>query len=342
LLLSSLFIVLAARIDLDNFYAMGWPGIAFFATLVVVVRPAAVLASTVGMSLAWKEKLFLMWMAPRGVVAAAVTSVFALRMLDMGYEGANVLVPTVFTVIAGTVALYGLTAGLLARVLKLADPSPQGVVIIGAHALAREIAQVLKKENQKTLLVDSNWKQVTEARQKGLKAYYGDVMSEHIFDKVDFSGMGRMIAMTSNDEINALAALHFRDLFGRNEVYQLVPPQAGAGVQNRTSAPRHLRGRTLFGPKITFSHLYDRVEHGAQVKATQLTEEYAFAKFRQQHSTAIPLFTITESGNLHVVTEEGSRQPRPGDRLIFLYQEEKETSVQSQPPASDTEKPALP
>ena len=115
----------------------------FLAALIFVVRPVAVFASTWRSDLTFKERLFLAWLAPRGIVAAAVAALFALRLRAEGIEEARGLAPLVFLVIIGTVAVYGITAAPLARRLGLAEPDPQGALIIGASRFARAVAQAL-------------------------------------------------------------------------------------------------------------------------------------------------------------------------------------------------------
>ena len=124
----------------------------------------------------------------------------------------------VFQVIIGTVAVYGLTASHVARKLKVAKPDPQGVLFAGSQSWARSIASILKAEGYHVVLVDSNWANVTAARKAGLSAYYANVLSEELLYDIQLDDIGRLLALTPNDEVNSLAALHFVDIFGRSEV----------------------------------------------------------------------------------------------------------------------------
>ncbi|MCK5710978.1 MAG: cation:proton antiporter, partial [Deltaproteobacteria bacterium] len=173
LFISSLFIILAARLTIDELnHVLNFKGFIFLVLMIVVVRPLSIFISTYFTDLNLKEKLFLSWMAPRGIVAAAVASVFALRLAEAGYEQAERIVDITFLVITGTVAVYGLTAFPLAKRLGLAKPNPQGVLMVGAHSWARSIAKILHENGFQVSLVDSNWANVSSARQEGLKAYY--------------------------------------------------------------------------------------------------------------------------------------------------------------------------
>lgn len=318
LLLAVLFVLLAARLDLAQLQELGVGGFLFVAVLIFVARPLSVFLCTLGSSMTRAERIFLCWMAPRGIVAAAVTSVFALYLREAGFEGAERMVPATFLVIGVTVLVYGLTAGPLARKLGLAITDPQGSVIIGAHPLARQIGQVLQKEGFDVLLVDSNWRNVTAARQEGLKAHFGDALSEHLLDELPLDRMGRVLALTGNYTVNALATLHFAEVFGRSETYQLATETALMRGQDETELPKHLRGRTLFGEDCPFRILSERTWAGARIKVTLLTENFKYKQFKEQNKEAVPMFVVTEEKKLLVVTAEKAPSPQAGHRLVYL------------------------
>lgn len=313
LLIASLFILLAARVSPADFRALGWAGPVFVLFLILVVRPAAVFLSTLGSGLSGKERVFLAWLAPRGIVAASVASVFALRLGEAG-QG---LVPATFLVIVGTVAVYGLTAAPLARRLGLSNPNPQGVVFASAHAGARAIAHAVKAAGFPVLLVDNDRANVNAARMEDLPTVYTSVLSEHALDAAEQGGLGRLLAMTADDEVNALATLHFRELFGRAEVYQLAPLRQGN--PRLAGAPAHLRGRTLFAPGAHYDLLDRRFSVGYRVKATKLSQEFDYVAFRERYGDdALPLFVVTDSGSLVVCAADKTPSPRPGQTLIAL------------------------
>ena len=318
LVISSLFVLLAARLRVDSLDVIGWTGWIFLALLILVIRPAAVWASTLGSALKKGEKIFLAWMAPRGIVAAAVASIFAERLIEAGHSEAERLVPLTFLVIIGTVAIYGLSAFQVAKRLNLAEPSPQGVLFVGAHSWAREMATVLNKEGFQVVMADSNWSNVSKARMAGLPTFFGGILSEDVLDRIDLYGVGRLMAMTSNDEANSLAALHFGGIFGRSEVYQL-PPEAGLEATRKLVSPRYLNGRFLFGEKVTYDYLASRCRAGAVLKKSNITEQFGMEAFRSLYGqSAIPLFIIGKSGNLSLVTAEWEAKLRPGDSVIAL------------------------
>src|SRR5690606_29718901 len=161
LFVSMLFIVLAANIELSAFLsAVSLPSLALLAIVILILRPLDVFLSSVRSPLTLREKAFVSWVGPRGIVAASVTSLFASKLQANGFAGADELVPLVFIVIVGTVLLASLTAKPLGVRLGVADPDPQGFLLLGAHPVAREIARGLKDAGVTVLLADTNWSNV--------------------------------------------------------------------------------------------------------------------------------------------------------------------------------------
>ncbi len=262
LLISTLFILLAARIETDELFDVVGPSLLFLALLIFVARPLAVIASTIRTSLPWRERAFLMAMAPRGIVAAAVSAIFALEMENREIDGAEKMVPIVFLVIIGTIVVYGFLAGPIARRLGLAEAHVDGVLIAGSNAVARGLAGSLKSHGVKSLLVDTDPYSVTRAIAAGLPARRMSVLAEEAARDLDLRGIGRLLACTSNDEVNALATARFARTFGRREVFQLAPTKLSAGG---ASVPEEYLGRVIGIQPITFAALDERTRSGWRV-----------------------------------------------------------------------------
>jgi hypothetical protein len=269
--------------------------------------------STIGQNLSHQEKLFLAWLAPRGIVAASVSSVFALELTASGYPDAERLIPLTFIIIIVTVTLYGLSAVPLARKLKISEPNPQGVLLVGAHAWSIEFGSVLKELGFRVLLVDSNPVNIYSARAKGLDASFTNVLAEDVVDQIDLQGIGRIFAVTANDEVNALSALHFADLLGRSEVYQLPYKKKLPSEQN--PVPRHLRGRRLFGENITYDRLQELFSQSQRIEILEIKTEQDIAAMDME--AVLPLVLVNAQKNLLIYTDEQQPKPLPGTILIY-------------------------
>ena len=320
LILAVLFVTLAARLRPEDLQGLGDEAALMLAALMLVVRPAAVALSTWGSKLAWRERAFLAWMAPRGIVAAAVASIFALRLEEAGVEGADRLVPLTFFLIVMTVGVYGLTARPLAGALGLGGRPPQGALVVGASRFPRALAKALRAAGQRALLVDTNLRKVLAAREEGLEATAGNVMDDALREALDLDGLGRLVAATPNDDVNRLASLAFAtEEFGRQGVYQLA--SAPAGTPERAADEKSpLRGQTLFAPDATLAALEARMEAGDEVHLLDVPRGGVdLARLAgPSGEPALPLFTSTDGGLLRFATVTAPLQPRPGMRLAYL------------------------
>ncbi len=317
LLTSSIFVLLSARLQIGDILGLGWQSLVFLAVLIFIARPLSVWFSTLGSTLKSSEKVFLAWMAPRGIVAASVASIFAIELAHVGYPNADILVSLTFFVIIGTVVIYGLTAGPLARRLGLAEMNPQGLLLVGAHKGARMLAKILQEAGFKVVMVDTNPRNCSMAEDEGLRAYCGNILYEDFIEEMDLGGVGRLLALTSNDEINTLACLHMADIFGRANVFQL-PPRVTNG-SGQESVPEHLVGRLLFGYDMTFRNLNDRLEGGWRLRIIEVSDPGVEEIFSESHRDAIiPLFVIRNNDRLVVITASDPYIPHVGDRVIAL------------------------
>lgn len=318
LLIAGLFILLAARIDKNHILALNWVRHgAFLAVLILVIRPMAVFLSLMRSGLALKEKLFVSWMAPRGIVAAAMASLFVLDLQQANFAQVEGLVSATFFVIVGTVAVYGLTAPLLARWLGLSQRNPQGVLIVGAHRFGCELACALQEEGFTCVMVDSRRDNVERARKRGLTVFCANVLAESTVDDLDLGGLGRLLALTPNDEANRIAALRFREVFGRSEVYHF-PSESRMTLKPGGDAPR-LAGRDLFGKKYTYDMLERLLREGASIVVHRLSPHMTTRRLRNKYrGQMVPLFLITAQRELLVYTVESAPVAGSGDSVIAL------------------------
>lgn len=318
LLVSILFILLAARLNLNAFIDLGWPAVGIFIVIQFLVRPLSVHLCALGSKLTVAERHLLSWIAPRGIIAAAISALFAIKLESIGYLEASQMVPLTFFVIIGTVLLQSVTARPIAKALKVADPDPKGFLIIGVNIVTQTIAMELMNNGFRALLTDQDWSAVTEAKLKGLYAYWGNPVSEHAERHLNLTGIGHLLAMSPNIELNALAAQYFRLEFGPQFIYTIRNHQPENGSVEEKSSFKY-GGRFLFDDMILYEDLEKRIIDGAEIKTTLLTEEFSYEDYlEQQAETRLMLFAIDPNENIFVFTPAPDFQPKANWKIMGL------------------------
>jgi NhaP-type Na+/H+ or K+/H+ antiporter len=228
LLIGLLFVLLAADVRLDDVLALGWPGLAVVAALVVVVRPATVWLSTIGTDLTTNERRFVAWVAPRGIVAAAVASVTAAALEGAGIPGGTQMRALVFLTIAGTVVLAGVTALPVSALLGLRLPGRETVAILGAHGLSLALAEALRAGGRPVVLLDSNPLSCRRAEEAGFQVVFGDALQERTMLRARPEAVGMVIGLTPNQVLNSVFVSRALDRFGVPQGYVAAErPEAG-------------------------------------------------------------------------------------------------------------------
>lgn len=322
LFISGLFILLAARIHPSMFSAIGFGAILVLLAIQFVAQPLKVWLSAIGSGLSWREKLMIAWIGPRGIVAAAISGLFALKLAQHGVVGADALVPLTFIIIVGTVVSASLTARPLAQRLGVALPEDKGLLIVGINQLSRKIAQALKKQGYRVILADTSYGDIRQARMEGLETFYGNPVSEAADRRLDLVGIGRLLAMSAQPEINSLAAVRYRHEFGAGNVYVLKTPQELAGTANQRISET-FTGRPLFGEKISSGDLMALVEQEAEINSTRLTEAFGWSNYQSIYADrGMILFMISPRGLLFVHGSGHEPSPSEGWVIIGLYRPE--------------------
>ncbi len=298
LLISGLFILLASRLDSNAFIELGWGGVGVLAVVMFIARPLSVWASAIGTDLTRKDKWFLSWIAPRGIVAAAVSSLFAIKLSDMGlFTGIEKLVPLVFLMIIGTVVAQSLTARSWARFLGVSEGKPQGVLIFGATSFTRELAKALSKHQIKTILTDTNWENIRLSRMDNLNVYFGNPASSHAESHLDMSGIGKVMVASPYRQTNPIVSMYYQNDFGKNSVYEL---SVGESTHERYKVGRN-PNEVLFGDGVSYAKLNSLMASGSTIKSTPLTENFGIEQFWQRNPKALPLCLVKE-GRLWLLT----------------------------------------
>ncbi len=211
-LLGVLFVLLAADVRLADVAALGWPGVVTVATLMLVVRPIDVLVCTWRSGLEWREKAFLAWTGPRGIVAAAVASLAAVLM-EGRMEGGVELRALVFLAIAITVVVQGGSAPIAARLLGVGAPARAGVAVLGAEDLALAFGTALAREGRAVTFIDANAEHCAEAEAQGFVAVFGNALDERVLGRARLERCAAAVGLTANDQVNSLFVREARDDF---------------------------------------------------------------------------------------------------------------------------------
>jgi NhaP-type Na+/H+ or K+/H+ antiporter len=231
LFISILFILLSAHLPLATIAAVGWSGVVTVLLLMWVVRPLNVLVSSWGTDLTWRERLFTMWICPRGVVAISISSFIAILLESgspglagarLGPEDGRVLMALVFLTIAITVVVQGLTAEPIARLLGVAAKSSRYIVVVGANTLGSTFAELLREHGWEPLLVDANPANIGRARRLGLPAMVGNALDRAVLDEAHIEDAGAVVALTANQEVNFLACQLARNEYHVPEVHPVL------------------------------------------------------------------------------------------------------------------------
>ena len=317
LLISGVFILLAARLDLNNLYDLGLPALGLFLCIQFIVRPIMVFSCTFDSDLSWREKVLLSWIYPRGIVAAAVAALFSIHLEQNNLEGAALLVPLTFAIIIGTVTFQSLTAKPLAHLLGVAQKKPDGVLFIGANQVAREMAKTIKGFGFEVMLADSNWEHIKRARMEGLPTFYGNPVSEYAEIHLDISNIGFLIASSPLKDLNALSCSKFRGELGRNKLFYLNSTAEARASAKHQVADTH-KGRTLVNEDFSYSVFASELNKGAKLKTTTLTETYGFDQIMNTQVDQIPIFAVDQKNCLHLFTSENEVEPKAGWKIASL------------------------
>ncbi|MFT7288908.1 MAG: NhaP-type Na+/H+ or K+/H+ antiporter [Halieaceae bacterium] len=338
LIISMLFIVLGARVSLSEIMDTGWQGVAVL-LIVLLARPVVVWLSTLRSSYSWKQKALIAWVAPRGIVAAAVSSLFALRLEETGQAGGSSLVALTFLVIIATVLLQSVSARWMTRRLGLAEAEPNGMLIVGANPVARALGIALRDLGFRVKLSDTSYEEIRLARMAGLEVYYGDPLSSHADQYLELVGIGRLFAMSRRSRWNTLACMKYRGEFGPQRVFSLRNTEDNDESERSRLSDDYAPPR-LFGPDLTYQKMASMLARGAEIKNIRLSADFSLDDYRRENNARlIPLFTLGEKNKLRVINDEQIPEPDKGERLIALvWKQEADTETANAKPDSSSAK----
>lgn len=317
-LVSSVFILLTADLDPYLLLQLEWHSIGLLAFILFIARPVTVMLSLIGTDVTMRERLLVSWIAPRGIVAAAVAGAFAPKLIENGYPDAEQLVPLIFSLIFCTVVLHGLSIGWLARRLGLAAEKNNGVLIVGASGWSVQLGLILKDLDIPVTIADASWHRLRQARIAGLRIYFGQILSEAAEHGIEFNDIGYLIAASDNDAYNALVCTRYGPDLGRNNVFQL----SSISEEDPNGFSPTIRGN-IIGEGFYYEDLLSRYINGWRFSKTRLTDEYTYEEYLANVQEEImEVGIIRQDGSLSFSSGERKQQPKSGDTII-IFQPEK-------------------
>ena len=326
LLVSGVFILLAASLDFTTLATLDWRAVVFLAAVILLVRPLTVHGALLGTDIAWRERWLLALSGPRGVVLVAVAGLFGVRLADVGVQDAELIAPLAFVLVAVTVVVYGFSLKPLAHWLGLSSKQTAGVLIVGGTSWGTEFAKSLQRNEIPVLITDRNMRNLRAARDHAVPVFFGDILSESAEHHVDLHPYQTVVTVTDNDAYNTLVTTDLAPEFGRNNVFQLFREKDGF---SRYALPSTLGGRALVQEK-TYGDLLDLLRKGWEFRTTRFTDEYRYEDWQPTRPDAIHIALISETGRLSFVSDTKNLTIAAGVRLIHFSPPRSQTAEQNE------------
>ena len=316
LLISILFILLSANINFkDLMLIYNWETIILFTVVVFIIRPAAVLLSTYNSTLSLKEKIFISWVGPRGIVAAGIASLFGITLVNKGVKDSEFITPLVFMIVMGTVLLNATTARFIAKSLGVFLKKSNGILIIGASEVSQLIARYLKDNNRHVVLIDSNQTNIANALNLGLDALTVDIYSDTLKDNIELNDIGYLMALTGSADINQIAIEKFKDDFGENGSFRLI-------TSEEKSDPTNNPKEGLFSHTDDFALLTNAAKTYPLINEVKVNNHQHFRLLVNQiikDKNMIPLFLKTPKGALTIISSYSLENQKAEKDFTLVY-----------------------
>lgn len=316
LVVSVLFIMLTADLHRDVLARLSIPIFALTVVVLFVVRPLGIFLSTLGTRMAWKEKLFVGWIAPRGIVAAAVAGEAGVSLKEAGYQSADLIMPAVFAVIAVTMIMHGFSLGPIARLLKLTLSNDPAIAILGASGWSINFASCLRKAGVPVLLVDNRSSALMPATRQDIPVLRAELLSQHGQESLEERPADYLIATTGDGIYNGMVCGHLAPTMGRQRVYQISPGVARLDFYHGLS--RDARGKVLGEPAWNYTLFDTLFEQGWRFVAIEATE--VSAPTFGTNENRLNILVVKRDGGILIRSAEDNDKsvPQPGDHMISM------------------------
>ncbi len=318
LLVSGVFLLLTASLDVGLLLNINWRGVLFIMALLFIIRPVTVAIASIGAKMNWREVVLAGWIAPRGVVCAAMAGVLGPLLIDAGFEDGNKILPIAFGVVLSSVILHSLTIRPLARMLKLRSEETDGILIAGASDWAVQLCELLQGKNVPVMLSDDSYVALKGARMAKIPQFYGELLGEETGYMLEFNRYSTLIAATGSTAYNTLLCDKFSYDFGKEHVFQ-IPSGEEKGVRRKIA--NELTGATWVGSDFTLDWLEKTYAEGWRFRLTRIGKadrESALIVPEENDSRKIVGY-ISASGITHLRGERIPYKPKENDQVL-LYE----------------------
>jgi NhaP-type Na+/H+ or K+/H+ antiporter len=321
LAVSILFILLAAELSIASIVALGSGAVLTVAAMMFVVRPINIWLCTLDSDLNWRQKLFLCWVAPRGIVSASVASLFAILLTERGINGGASIKALVFLTILSTVILQGLTAGWVAQLLQITSKQATGVVIVGCSPLSLLIGRLFRDRNESVVLIDTDADACRLAQDEGFTVFSSSALDTQVLEDAGLASAGTFLAMTNNGEVNLVLAQRAAEEFQPPRVLAVFPEAPPNAAKPTSTAISSTKVQQAFAPQLALkpwnAYLSDKA-----VKLGETTLREDNFQFQQAHLKAliraeelVPVL-LERDDQLGIVSS--TEEWQIGDRIIYL------------------------
>ena len=316
ILVSGVFILLAASMEWEMLSRLDLSALIFVLLIMFIARPAAVFLSLLGTDIPPKEKLMVAWIGPRGVVAVAVSGLFGARLTEVGVEDGQLLAPLAFLLVIATVVAHGFTIKPFARLLGLTSAAAPGVLLAGASDWVVALGKTLNDAEIPVLIAERNWWRLRNARNQGIRVYYGEILSEAAEHSVDLHHYGALLAVSDNDDYNALLCTDLAPEFGRTNVFQIDRHEDNL---REGDLPVTIGGRTL-ARGYPFEYFARNHAEGWAFKLTNISTEYSLKHYKETRPEAEILAVVSPNGTLKFAGPDHLPKAVDGDRILAFEQ----------------------